>query len=179
MGGNGWIRQSNIDFSSFITELGLIEIPFKIEEYTWTNKRIGFLNIAERLDKNFVVGDWSSHPWTCIADILSLTGSDHYPIGVQIQDEKSPDRCPFKFEAMWLMDNNIRSLMEMWWKKSPESPGNKAFMFFKKLQFVKEQLKKWNRESFKNIFNEKLGLEEELKNYTNKLFNKAWMNLLS
>lgn len=36
-------------------------------------------------------------------------------------------------------------------------------MFFKKLQFVKEQLKKWNRESFKNIFNEKLSLEEELK----------------
>lgn len=38
-----------------------------------------------------------------------------------------------------------------------------AFTFFKKLQFVKEQLKKWNRESFKNIFNEKLILEEELK----------------
>ncbi|XP_057818352.2 uncharacterized protein LOC131031289 [Cryptomeria japonica] len=64
---------------------------------------------------------------------------------------------------MWLRDNNIRSLMEVLWKHILERTGNKAFVFFKKLQFVKEQLKKWNRESFKNIFNEKLSLEEELK----------------
>lgn len=82
MGGNGWMRQSNLDFGSFITESGLIEIPFKTGEFTWTNRRSGFLNIAERLDRFFVAGDWSSHQWTCNADVLPFTGSDHYPIGI-------------------------------------------------------------------------------------------------
>lgn len=57
MGGVGWNRQSQRDFSSFVMSSGLIEIPFRMGEFTWTNRRSGFLNISERLDRFFIVGD--------------------------------------------------------------------------------------------------------------------------
>lgn len=92
-------------------DIGLIEIPFRSRDYTCNNTRSGFLNIAERLDRFFIVGDWSESHWTCVAEILPITGSGHYPICSRIQDETTPDMCLFKFEAMWLRDSNIRSLV--------------------------------------------------------------------
>ncbi|XP_057818353.1 uncharacterized protein LOC131031290 [Cryptomeria japonica] len=59
MGGVGWNRQSQRDFSSFVIRAGLIEIPFKMGDFTWTNRRSGFLNFAKKLDRFFMVGDWT------------------------------------------------------------------------------------------------------------------------
>ncbi|XP_059073785.1 uncharacterized protein LOC131874424 [Cryptomeria japonica] len=126
MGGVGWNRQSNNDFNSFIRESGLIEIPFKSGEFAWTNKRSRFLSIDESLDRFFIVGDWSSSLWTCIVDILPFTRSNHYRIYLRIQDEKAPDRCPFKFEEMWIMDNNLVSLMEVWRNHIQEKTDHEA-----------------------------------------------------
>lgn len=163
MGGVGWNRQSQRDFSSFVIRVRLIEIPFKTGDFTWTNRRTGFLNIAEKLDRFFIAGDWTDSHWTSEVEILPITRSDHYPICLRIQDKSAPARCPFKFEAMWLRDGSIRNLIDQWWKHKPVNSGNKAFAFFKKLQFVKEKLKQSNRESFRNIFRDKLDLEKDLK----------------
>ncbi|XP_059078035.1 uncharacterized protein LOC131876613 [Cryptomeria japonica] len=111
-GGMGWNRQSQRDFSSFVTSSGLIKIPFKTREFTWTNRRSGFLNIAEKLDRFFIAGDWSKSHWTSNAEILPFTGSDHYPICLRLQDDNALERCPFKFEAMWLRDGNIKNLID-------------------------------------------------------------------
>ena len=43
--------------------------------------------------------------------------------------------------------------------------------FFKKLQFLKKKLKLWNREVFKNIFDEKFKIEKKLAHLKNK-FNQ-------
>ncbi|XP_059070594.1 uncharacterized protein LOC131860227 [Cryptomeria japonica] len=133
MRGVGWNRQSQRDFSSFVISSSLIEIPFKTGDFTWTNRRSGFLNIAKRLDRFFIAGDWTKSHWTCEAEILPITGSNHHPICLRIQDDSAPERCPFKFEAMWLQDGNIRNLVEQWWKHKPVNPSNKAFTFFKKI----------------------------------------------
>ena len=53
---------------------------------------------------------------------------------------------------MCLKIEGFVDLITKWWNKAPERKGNKAFIFFKKLQFVKDQLKIWNREHFGNIF---------------------------
>lgn len=173
MGGVGWDRQSHRDFSAFVMDFGLLEIPFRKGYFTWTNRRSGFLNISKRLDRFLIVGDWSESHWNCVAEILPIKGSYHYPICLRIQDDSATERCPFKFEAMWLRDSNIKNLVEQWWHHIPERPGNKAFIFFKKLQFLKEQFKKWNRESFSNIFNEKLWIEEELKILHEKIISQG------
>ncbi|XP_059068451.1 uncharacterized protein LOC131858970 [Cryptomeria japonica] len=172
-GGMGWNRQSQRDFSSFVTSSSLIEIPFKMGEFTWTNRRSIFLNIAEKLDRFFITGDWLESHWTSDAEILPFTGSDHYPICLRVQDDSAPERCPFKFEAMWLQDGNIKNLIGQWWQHKLENPGNKAFTFFKKIQFVKDQLKQWNRVTFRNIFKDKLILEKDLKSLHEQIINNG------
>lgn len=112
MGGVGWNSQSHRDLCAFVMDTGLIEIPFKSGDFTWNNRRSGFLNIADILDRFFIAGDWSESHWNCVAEIRPITGSDHYPICLIIQDDTTPDRCPFKFEAMWLRDNNLKTLVE-------------------------------------------------------------------
>ncbi|XP_059070613.1 uncharacterized protein LOC131068907 [Cryptomeria japonica] len=72
------------------------------------------------------------------------------------------DRCPFKFEKMWLRDQNLRDLINGWWSGAPEVSGTKAFIFVKKLQFIKSKLKEWNRVKFDNIFANKRELEDRL-----------------
>ncbi|XP_057847249.1 uncharacterized protein LOC131057072 [Cryptomeria japonica] len=162
MGGVGWNRQSHRDFSAFVMDSRLFEIPFRMGDFTWTN-RSGILNIVEWLDRFFITRDWSESHWNRVAEILLITGSDHYPICLKIQDDSASDRCSFMFEAMWLRDSNIKNLVECRWHYILKKSGNKAFIFFEKLQFLKEQFKKWNREFFSNIFSEKLGIEDELK----------------
>lgn len=56
-GGNGWKMTKQEDFSSFVIENGLIDIPFKQGEFTWNNKRLGFVNISEKLDSFLLGGD--------------------------------------------------------------------------------------------------------------------------
>ena len=92
------------------------------------------MHIAEKLDRFLVAGDWAEVNWSCDVEILPYQGSDHFPIILRIQDEKTPDRCPFKFEAMWMKSKGFAEMIEECWKKAPPRKGNKAFIFFKKLQ---------------------------------------------
>ncbi|XP_059064117.1 uncharacterized protein LOC131856369 [Cryptomeria japonica] len=112
MGGVGWNKQSQRDLSSFVMNSGLIEIPFRTGDFTWTNRRSGFMNIAERLDRFFIASDWSESNWNSLAEILPISSFDHYPICLKIQEESALERCLFKFEAIWLWDNNIKKLIE-------------------------------------------------------------------
>ena len=52
--GKRWSSESQRDFSNFVDDSGLVEIHFKKGEFTWTNRREGFLNIVEKVDKFFV-----------------------------------------------------------------------------------------------------------------------------
>lgn len=45
---------------------------------------------------------------------------------------------------------------------APKCKGTFSFKLFKKLQFLKEQLRVWKKGVLKNIFNEKIKLEKYL-----------------
>lgn len=62
--------QSQIDFENFIMRNALMEIPMNEGFYTWTNRRSGFSNIAERLDRFFFGGDLSKFSFTFECNII-------------------------------------------------------------------------------------------------------------
>lgn len=68
------------------------------DAFTWNNCRLGFNNIAEKLDRFFVLGSLINFPFTLEASILLFSGSYHFPILLDIQGEVGPKRSPFKFE---------------------------------------------------------------------------------
>jgi hypothetical protein len=52
--------------------------------------------------------------------------------------------------------------IETWWGERPNLYGTKMYQFQQRLKHIKLQLKKWNKEVFGNIFEEKNRLETEM-----------------
>lgn len=62
--------------------------------------------------------------------------------------EKRPMRCPFKFENMWLKDQDLSRLIDIWWK-GWKIEGSRMFGVVSKLKLLKQKLKEWNKIHFK------------------------------
>ena len=57
---------------------------------------------------------------------------------------------------------DFKRLTTKWWKGFEEPVGSRMYAFQKKLKYIKDNLKKWNKESFGNIMEEKLWLEAQI-----------------
>lgn len=88
-----------------------------------------------------------------------------------ILDDRATGRSSFKFEPMWFRDPSFLMLLQSWWSSTPFVYGTRIFWFVKKLSFLKQEIKKWNVLHFKNIFSEKLKIQEEL-----EILNTTVMN---
>lgn len=136
--------------------------------FTWTNRRKGFSNIAKKLDRFFWQGDLRSFPFTFSCLVISCLGSNHYPILLSLIDNKSNCKGPFRFESMWMKDQNFLSLIENWWQEA-SVVGSKLFCFNAKLKFVKHKLLQWNSQHFRNIFSTKSLIEGRLATLNDKI----------
>jgi hypothetical protein len=65
-------------------------------------------------------------------------------------------------EKFWMEHHVFLPNIESWWGEPPNLYRTKMFQFQKRLKKVKLQLKKWNKEVFGNIFEEKNQLESEM-----------------
>ena len=65
---------------------------------------------------------------------------------------------------MWFHHPHFLPLLKKWWISAPFAPGSKIHQFSNKLKHVKEPVKIWNIQVFKNVFKQKeivkLQLEE-------------------
>lgn len=69
---------------------------------------------------------------------------------------------PFKFENMWLRDNDLHETIKSWFQHEPDQWGSRMYNLSRKLSFVKAQLKEWNKNTFKNIFDENGYIKDQL-----------------
>lgn len=56
---------------------------------------------------------------------------------------------------MWLRDSNLESLIEKLWKEVNLKEHTHMFQLNSNLKYIKMKLKEWNKNQFKNIFQEK------------------------
>lgn len=68
-------------------------------------------------------------------------------------------RRPFKFEQFWISHPELLEFIKKWWREFDPPRRTNMFQFQKKLKYVKERVKSWNKESFRNIHQEKKHLE--------------------
>ena len=172
-GGNTQACKSMGDFKEWIQKDSLMDIKTKNGMFTWNNRRKGFCYIAERLDRFLLKGELSQDKMAT-AEILPMAGSDHFPVKLEIKEQIKPSRNPFKCEKMWFQDKTFMNHIKEWWQEE-QFEGSKMFCLVSKLKSVKEKILKWNNQHFKNIFKEKLEIEEKL-NKINKEIIKKGMN---
>ncbi|GLJ26421.1 hypothetical protein SUGI_0509500 [Cryptomeria japonica] len=171
-GGRRIISQSERDFCDWVHKTNVMEIKTVEDTYTWNNMRRGFSHIAEKLDRFFLRGSLIDFHNSLSTDILPILGLDHYPIQLSISEEVKPKRCPFKFEQMWLKDDKVLGLIEKWWKGT-RFLGSKLYRVLYKFKRAKNNLLRWNKTHFGNIFEAKVNLEEEMSKINNMVIEKG------
>nr|XP_023922896.1 uncharacterized protein LOC112034312 [Quercus suber] len=136
-----------LEFSKFISEQGLIDIPLEGGTFTWSNS----CEVASkaRLDKFLFSPDWEDKFLTVCQRRMSRLLLDHFPIVLE-GGSLHWGRRPFRFENMWLKDEGFMERVRSWWE-SYHLHGASSFVLANKLKLLKNDLKKWNVEVFGNV----------------------------
>ena len=109
---------------------------------------------------------WVGGLWSSNSKILDWRGLDHWPIKLVISLARVPQKPPFKFQLMWLRDPDLYACIMEWWRVGRPAFRIAMYIFAKLLQYTKYQLKRWNRQCFGNIYQEKCEAQVELNNIT-------------
>ena len=103
------INSAMREFSDFIFERGLMDLPLSRGLCTWSNSRSW-----SRIDRFLVSPDWeASHPEVLQKRLFCLC-SDHFPIVLACGGNKGR-RKSFKFENMWLKEEGFVERVRCWW----------------------------------------------------------------
>lgn len=97
----GCIRLTShmMDFSDFIEESHLVDLPLGGEQYTWCS---GSENPSmSRIDRFFISADWEDSYPDISQKLLPRPLSDHYTILLEL-GSMLQGKIPFRFENMWL-----------------------------------------------------------------------------
>jgi ribonuclease HI/exonuclease III len=162
------------DFSSFLLDNDFLDVIPDSGGYTWTNKKMGFHQIAERLDRFLISQLWRIQNYSISSAILSFAGSDHFPIELLINLPSLAHhnhKPSFKFEEMWFRHPQFHHLLRVWWLNAPRVKGTKMYQFWSKLKHMKTQIKKWNKFVFKNVFSEKEVVKKKLYQINNHVIH--------
>eukprot|EP00253_Pinus_taeda_P015290 PITA_15290 len=96
-------------------------------------------------------------------------GSDHWPIRLEIDIKKNNGKKPFRFKTFWLINPEFLRKMEEWWTQSRVKGKGKMHTIQLKLKEIKCKIKKWNKEEFGNIMEEKQKLEKEMEDIQQRI----------
>ena len=86
-------------FNEAISNLGLVELPLKGRQFSWSNMQDSPL--LGKLDWIFTSADWTSKFPNTLATPMAKLSSHHVPINIQI-DSMIPKCHIFRFEEFWL-----------------------------------------------------------------------------
>lgn len=139
------------DLVSFVLENSLHDVLEKYGSYTWTNKRVGFTQIAKRLDQFRVSQMWNLESFSFELDHFSI----QLTISKSLVVSDCTHRPSFKFKRMWFRHPQFDTLLRHWCESFPKVKGTKMFQFATELKQIKAQIREWNSKVFENVFLEK------------------------
>ena len=152
------------EFNTFIAESKLIDIPTVNGLHTWNNKQGGNRQIASRLDRFLMSESILLQNIDMEASILPIRGSDHWPVQIHFTNLDKPPNRQFRFEAFWTEHPSFMQNIQRWWTQATIRSDNIMYIFQQKLKTIKINLKRWNKNTFGDIFQAKKELEEKMAN---------------
>ncbi|XP_019094473.1 PREDICTED: uncharacterized protein LOC109129898 [Camelina sativa] len=155
--GNGRLSADSLAFGQWISDLALIDMGFKGNQFTWKRGKAASNFVAKRLDRVLCCAHARLRWQEAVVSHLPFFSSDHVLLYVQLNLQRlvDPRRRPFRFEAAWVNHEGFKELVRTSWSSALSTPAA--------LDALKWRLKKWNREVFGHINTRKEGLVRELK----------------
>ncbi|KAH0764708.1 hypothetical protein KY285_000579 [Solanum tuberosum] len=137
------------DFSECIKQVQLTEFKWSGDYYTWSNKQASTDRIWSRLDRAFGNHDWMLQWGHVVLEYDVPHISDHAPMILSLNTMIHPGKSPFRFFNKWADHTTFIDIVQQVWSKELSLNGMENIWL--KLKALKPQLKKLNREEFKEI----------------------------
>ena len=119
-------------FRAFVDNVAAIDLGFSGPRFIWTNRRVSWANIRERLDRGICNVDWQSL-FPCVGvKHLTTPNSDHNAILLDTHMEFEKGIRPFCFEAMWTKEDSSEEVVALAWNFPIE--GSQNYKLSKKCQ---------------------------------------------
>lgn len=148
-------------FQNVVTICGLIDIIPNGNWFSWSNRRMGGDAVLERLDRVLVNHNWFSFLPDMSVCCLPIVSSDHAPLCISTCSN-IPRKCrPFKFEAMWLVNNACNDVVTKAWNEYVN--GSPAYILLQKLKNTRHHLICWNKVEFGHV-------PSKVRELTNRLY---------
>lgn len=160
LGASSLARLPIQDFQDWTDIDGLLHLDTIGAYYTRSNGILGSANTPRRLGKAICNMDWFStfNQTSCCS--LTKVRFDHFPLLLNFNNFVSSNACQFKFQRMWIVHplclNVVKSSCTLKVSSCP------MFVLSKKLKFLKNNLKIWNKETFGNVHHLVSDAEDEL-----------------
>lgn len=149
-GGARRLRTGDRGFLEFMLHSGTIDLGYVGPKYTWQRG-----HLLVRLDRAL-----SNLKWIDVfpnARVLHLPKiqSDHRPLLIQTNGEKTSNVRPFKFLASWLLHPNFHDMVKAAWDDEKNLASN--------IENFTTRVKEWNRTVFGHVGQQKRKLEARLR----------------
>lgn len=115
-GGTYHIDPSRDILEEIMEQHNLIDIPPSNGKYTWTNKRVGKINIKERLDKILIQENIVAVHSSLKTKILHTTASNHKPVTIVMGKMENQGPLPFRYDSTWDNNAEISELVKEAWE---------------------------------------------------------------
>ncbi|XP_058754420.1 uncharacterized protein LOC131627572 [Vicia villosa] len=151
-------RNCNIEwreFSDFIDETGLVNVPCKGKRFSWFS---GDGKSKSRIDR-FLISNNIILSWGVVGQWIGLRDvSNHCPVWLMV-DKEDWGHKPFKFNNKWFKDKSFFDFVKKEWEGFTVH-GRGDYVLKEKFRFLKERLKWWEKNVFGRI---DLEIEENVK----------------
>lgn len=156
-GGSGNLSPDSKDFAKWASDLCLIDMGFTGPNFTWTRGSSVETRVAKRLDRAFTYQRGRTKWTNAMVTHLPSLASDHNPLLLALNPPQrvKPSRRPFRFEAAWFSHPDFKRLIDEKWNQEAEAP--------RALEELREASKRWNIDTFGNIFSRKKMLFKRIK----------------
>ena len=114
-----------MDFSDFVEESNLVDLPLGGGPYTWSSGSDH--PSMSRLNRFLVSSDWENFYLDVCQKLMPRPLLDHYPILLEV-GSMLRGKIPFRFENMWLKTEGFVNKVQSWWSFYSFS-GSPSFVF--------------------------------------------------
>lgn len=144
-------------FNQFINQHFLVEHTLNTRKYTWSNGTHFAL-----LDRIFTTVDWDQkYPHSVIQD-LCKNGSDHCPLLMQVIGTPFLAEHHFKFDPLWLEQDDFRQFIVKWWHAYPLDRQNIVHSWHQKMGYMRRKIRGWAKNFYGKKKKEKYQLLDRL-----------------
>ncbi|KAL9663861.1 hypothetical protein QQ045_019254 [Rhodiola kirilowii] len=146
-------------FREAVMDCGLTDLGYEGSPFTFSNRRSGGWETRARLDRMLANSSWRRIYPEAQVNHLPAISSDHNFLVLSCKRRKwRREYMLFKFEPMWIREENFGEVVTAAWKDS----GSRGTTFADRIKDCGMTLAKWNKEKFGKVGRRLKDLKMEL-----------------